>query len=77
MVGYLLYKAEKLSACLSVHLHFRHADNSAVCALIEIGLTRNESCVFEEHKVYFHKSTKPTVHRQECVKDDGVSSHYP
>ena len=34
---YLLYKAEKLSVCLSVHLHFWHADNSAVYACIETG----------------------------------------
>ena len=64
-----------LSVCLSVRLHFWHADNSAVCTLIEIGLARNESCVFEEHKVYFYKSTEPTVHRQECVKDYDLSSH--
>ena len=36
---YLLYKAEKLSVCLSD----RHADISAVSASIETGLTRNES----------------------------------
>ena len=47
----LLYKAEKPSVCLSVHL--RHADNSAVSTRIEMGLARNESCVFEDHKVYF------------------------
>ena len=47
----LLYKAEKPSVCLSVRL--RHADISAVSARIETGLTRNESCVFEDHKVYF------------------------
>ena len=76
----LLYKAEKLSVCLSVclsvRLHFWHADNSTVCALMEMGLARNVSCVFEQHKVYFYKSTEPTIHRQECVKDEGVSSHY-
>ena len=57
----------KLKSCLSVCLHFWHADNLVVCALIEIGLARNEGCVFEEHKVYFYKSTEPTIHRQECV----------
>ena len=68
---FLLYEAEKPSVCQ----HFWHADNSAVCALMEKGFTRNESCVFEEHKVYFYKPTEPTVHRQECVEDEGVSSH--
>ena len=24
---------------------------------------QNESCVFEDHKVYFHKPIVPTVHR--------------
>ena len=71
----LLYKAEKLSVCLSVCLHFWHADNSAVSASIETGLARNESCVCKQHKVYFYKLTEPTIHRQECVEDDGVSSH--
>ena len=59
----------------AVCLHFWHADNSAVFASIETGLARNESCVFKEHKVYFYKPTEPTVHRQECVKGIGVSSH--
>ena len=51
----LLYKAEKPSVCLTVCLsvRLRHADISAVSARIETGLTRNESCVFEDHKVYF------------------------
>ena len=66
-----------LSVCLSVRLHFWRNDNSAVCALIKARLAQNESCVFEEHNVYFYKPTEPTVHRQECVKDEGVSSHYP
>ena len=53
---YLLYKAEKPSVCLSVRpsvCTFWHADNSAVSARIETGLARNESCVFEDHEVYF------------------------
>ena len=71
----LLYKAEKPSVCLSV-CTFWHADISAVSARIEkTGLARNESCVFEDHKVYFYKSIVPTVHRQECLEDKGVSSH--
>ena len=41
----------KLKSRPSVRL--RHADNSAVSAWIETGLARNESCVFEDHKVYF------------------------
>ena len=70
----LLYKAEKLSVCLSV-LSFWHADISVVSASIETGLTRNESCVIEEDEVYFNKPTEPNVHRQDCIRDDCVSSH--
>ena len=46
------YKAEKPSVCLSV-CTFWHADISAVSARIDTGLARNESCVFEDHKLYF------------------------
>ena len=52
-----------------------HANNSAVSASIKVGLIQTEICVFEEHNVNFYKSTEPTVHWQECGKDDGVSSH--
>ena len=31
-----------------------------------------ESCVFEDHKVYAYKPVVPTVHRQECLEDEGV-----
>ena len=77
---FLLYKAEKPSVCLSAFLarwclHFWHADNSAVSARIETGLAQNESCVFEDPKVYFYKPIVRTVHRQECLEDKGVSSH--
>ena len=71
----LLYKAEKPSVRLSVRLHFWHADNSAVSARIGTRLARNESCVFEDHKVYFYKPIVPTIHGQECLEDEGVSSH--
>ena len=67
----LLYKAEKPSVRPSV-CTFWHADNSAVSARIEAGLARNESCVFEDDKVYFYKPIVPTVHRQECLEDEGV-----
>ena len=50
MVNLLLYKAEKPSVCT-----FLHADISIASAWIETGLVRNESCVFEDHKVYFYK----------------------
>ena len=43
----LLYKVEKPSVRL------RHADNSTMSARIETRLAGNESCVFEDHKVYF------------------------
>ena len=71
----LLYKAEKPSVCPSVCLHFWHADNSAVSARIETRLARSESCVFGDHKVCFYKPIVPTVHGQECLEDEGVSSH--
>ena len=59
------------SVCPSV-CTFWHADISAMSAQIETGLAQNESCVFEDHKVYFYKSILPTVHRQECLEDEGV-----
>ena len=71
---HLLYKAEKLSVCLSV-CTFWHADNSALSVRVETRLTQNESCVFEAHKVYFYKPVVPTIHRQECLEDKGVGSH--
>ena len=65
----------KLKAiCLLVHpsvCTFWYADISAVAAWIEMGLARNESCVFEDHKVYFYKPIVPTVHRQECLEAEG------
>ena len=77
MIGqvHLLVYYIKLKRRLSVYLHFWHADNSAVCALIETRFAQNESCVFEEHKVHFYNPTEPTVHQQECLKDESVSSH--
>ena len=33
-------------------------------------LAQNESCIFEEHKIYFNKPMKPTVHQKECVEDE-------
>ena len=55
---------------------FWNADISAVSARIETtGLALNESCVFEDHKVYFYKPTVTTVYRQECLEDEGVRSH--
>ena len=66
---YLLYKAEKPSVCLSVHLNFWQADNSVSSAWIETRFAWNERCVFVDHRVYFYKPTQPTVHQQERVKD--------
>ena len=69
---YLLYKAEKPSFYLTVRLHFWQADNSVnvVSASIKMELAQNESCIFEEHKIYFYEPTKPTVHQKECVEDE-------
>ena len=71
---YYIKLKSRLSVRLSV-LIFWHADTSVMSALIEMGLTQNESCVIEEDQVYFNKLTEPNIHRQECVKDDFVSSH--
>ena len=43
-----------------IKLKSRLSDRHAV---IEMGLARNESCVFKQHKVYFYKLTEPTIHR--------------
>ena len=72
---YILYKAEKPSVCMSIRLHFWHADNSAVFASAKTELARNESCVFKEYKVCFYKPIELTIYQQECVKGNGVSSH--
>ena len=69
--NYLLYKAEKPS----VRLHLWHADNSAVSSSIETLLAQSESCVFEDHRVYFYKYIVPSIHGQEFLEDKGVSSH--
>ena len=54
---YTVYKAEnRQSACLSV-CSFCDAVMSVVSASIETRVSQNESCVFEEHEVYFYKST--------------------
>ena len=66
----------KSTVRLSV-LSFWHTVNLAVCALIETRLAQNERCVFEEHKVYFYKPVQLPIHRQECIEDEIVSSHYP
>ena len=63
-----------MSVCPS-DCSFCHADNSAVSARIEMGLVRNEICVFEDHKVYLYNSIVPSIHQQECLEDEGVSSH--
>ena len=68
-----IYKSEKPSVCLSF-CTFWHADSSAVLARIEMGLARNESCVFEDCKAYFYKPVVPTVYRQECLEDEGANS---
>ena len=78
----------RLSVCLSVYLYvclsvcmsiytFWHADKWAVSARIEMGFAQNEGHVFEDHNVYFYKTTVPTIHQQECLENKGVSRHYP
>ena len=63
----------KLKSCLSICLHFWHANDSAVSTWMEMRLAGNESCIFEDHKVY--KPIVPTIHQQECLEDKGVSNH--
>ena len=29
------------------------------------------------HSLLIHMPTEPTVHRQECIKDEGVNNYYP
>ena len=60
-IANLLYKAQKPSVCLSICTSW-HADNSVMSAWIKTRRARNESCVFEDHKVYFYKPILPTVH---------------
>ena len=55
----LLYKAEKLSVCLSVRLHFWHADNSAVCALIERNLLEMKAVSLKNTKFSFTSLQNP------------------
>ena len=71
----IYYKKLKsnLYVCLSA-LHFWNADNSVVFASIGMGLAWNKSCVFEKNQVYFYKPKEPTVHRQECIKDEGITA---
>ena len=71
---YYIKLKSHLSICLSV-CTFWHTDNSAMSAQIEMGLAQNESCVFEDHKVHFYKPIVLTVHRQQCLEDEGVRSH--
>ena len=58
---------------LKSRLSDRHANISAVYALIETRLAQNESCVFWDRQVYFLKSTRAITHPHECVKGTGVS----
>ena len=56
----LIYKAEKLSVCLSVCLSgtFWHADISVVSASIETGLARNDTYVFWLQQVFSYKLSR-------------------
>ena len=65
---YLLYKAKMLSVYLCT---FWHADNLAVSIWIETRLSRNESCVFEDHSSFSqaystHHSSTGVPRRQRC-----------
>ena len=76
----LLYKAKKPSVLPFISLSvctFWNTHNSVISALIKTGLDQNESCVFEDCKVYFYKSTGSTVYQQKCVKDESISTKQP
>ena len=62
-----------LSVCLSVHVHFLNADNSAVSTSIRMGLARNTSYVFEETKFIF-TSLQNLLFIDRSVKDKGVTA---
>ena len=63
----------KLKSRLSICLSDRHADISAMSAVIEMGLAWNESWVFRDLKVYFYKSKRISIHPYEDVKANGVN----
>ena len=75
MFTYIYYI--KLKSRLSVRpsvCTFWHADISAMSARIETRLAENESCVFEDHRVYFKKPMVPTVHRH-TLKSKVCTAH--
>ena len=73
---FLLYKVEKPSVRLSVHLHFtHHADNSVMCASLKTRLARNNCYVFWHQRVCFLKFPGAIVFRQRSVEGTYVG-HY-
>ena len=64
-----MYKAEKPS----VRLSDCPADISPVPAWNDVGLTRNESCIFWNHIVCLYESSSATVRPHECAKGTDVS----
>ena len=63
----------KMKSRLSVCPSDRPADISAVSALINVGLVRNESCISWDHVVCLYKSSSATIRPHECAKATGVS----
>ena len=62
----------KLKSRLSVCPSDRPADISAVSAWIDVGLARNESCVFWNHVVCLYESSSTMVRPHKCTKGTDV-----
>ena len=57
----------------TVCLCFLHTKHSIIAALVKVRLVQNQSHVFEDHRVYFQKSTKPVVCQHGYAKDTIVN----
>ena len=76
IIMYYIKLNSHLSVCQSV-CTFWNGHNSLMFVLIKTELARNKSYVFQDCKVYFYKSTGPTIYQQECIKEDDVSTKQP
>ena len=68
----LIYKAEKLSVCLSVFWYWVN-NNSVMAAWIIVKLARCDSCVFWDHKIYFFKFVRVLCWPHKSSKDAGTA----
>ena len=72
---YYIKLKSRLSVCLSVCIFGTLITQPCQHGLKRDLLEMKAVIVFEDHKVYFYKPIVPTVHRQECLEGEGVSSH--